>query len=482
MRASGLGKLLSVPPRFLWVVAREYYNDEGLSRASSLAYTTLLSLIPVAVVIISFAAAFEAWIPEHEEVTSWLETTLLWKSEPMVEVTSVLPEGSEEAQGAGITPGRKLTQAALDSFREDHPGLTIEGEPAPSPPEMVADALTGFVDNIRASAGALGFIGIVVLIVTVISLFNSIESHFNSLWHVRATRDPVRKFLAQWTIITLGSVMLLLSQALTSRYLQPITDGIRPSLWAVLPFAANGLAFFVLYRLVPHTRVGTPGALVAGLAMGVLWQVFKGLFGWFVATFSESSITGVTYRSLAMVPIFLLFLYLSWVIILVGVKISFVWDHWRHFETRRRAPPGTAAQPERSEVQTALQVLMELVADSYAGRPGTRLGELARRMRLPQSILLGVIDRLREADLVRSTNGEDRFQPARPPDAITVYEACSALAGGTARVTDGAPPSARIVAGYLVREDAARRQALGSTTLRDLHRELQRAVSDGEPD
>jgi membrane protein len=188
--------------------------------------------------------------------------------------------------------------------------------------------ILSFVDNVKV--GVLGAVGLVLLIYTVISLVQKIEISFNSIWHVANTRSVTRRFSNYLTIIFVGPVVIVAAISLASGVLdsEAVLEVRKHAplglLFAFLTDLAPTIivisAFSFFYILIPNTKVRFKGAFIGGAIAGLVWQLAGAAFAAFVVS---SSRYDVIYSGFAVGIVGLLWLYTSWLILLLGSTIAF---------------------------------------------------------------------------------------------------------------------------------------------------------------
>jgi membrane protein len=205
----------------------------------------------------------------------------------------------------------------------------------PSSGQAISQYLTEFSSQARKLSAA----GVVILMVTSFLMLANIEKTFNHIWATTGSRKGLAGFLVYWAILSLGP-LLLAAGMMMKTYLvsfQLIVDevdslGVAAILFSYLPWLLTWLAFTLLYIAVPNCKVRTSYAIFGGLVTTVLFETAKALFGLLVA---HSSYTSV-YGAFAVIPLFLLWIYLLWVLILVGAELV------RSLETFRYQGRGSA--------------------------------------------------------------------------------------------------------------------------------------------
>lgn len=190
----------------------------------------------------------------------------------------------------------------------------------PSSGAMLQDYLRTFIEQARH----LTWLGVGVLMVTALLMLMTVEHTFNTIWRVRQPRRGLSSFLLHWAILSLGPLLLgtgfALSTYITSLSLisDPYALAGARMLLKVMPLMFSTAAFTLLYAAVPNTSVPLRHALLGGLFAAVLFEAAKGLFGLYVALFPTYQLI---YGAFAAVPLFLLWMYLSWMIVLLGAEL-----------------------------------------------------------------------------------------------------------------------------------------------------------------
>jgi membrane protein len=257
-----------VTVRLLVVLTRQLVRGQLNLRAMSLVYTTLLSIVPLLAVSFSVLKGFGV----HNQI----EPLLLNFLQPLG------PRGKE-----------------------------------------LSDNIIGFVENVRV--GVLGSLGLVFLLYTVVSLIQKVESSFNYVWHVERLRGLAQRFSSYMSVILIGPVLVFTALGVTATAMnntlvqqlmsvQPFGDLI-VSFSRLVPYLLVIAAFIFFYLFIPNTRVKLLPAFVGGVFAGVLWQSS----GWaFAAFIASSSNYAAIYSGFAIVILLLIWLYLNWLILLLG--------------------------------------------------------------------------------------------------------------------------------------------------------------------
>jgi len=404
--------------RLVHAVARDLADGQITLRAMSLVYTTLLSLVPLLAVSFSVLKAFGV----HNQI------------EPVL-LAFLAPLGEK---------GREVTETVI-----------------------------GFVENIRV--GVLGALGLGFLLYTVTALVQKIEFAFNFTWHIKHPRPLAQRFSQYLSVLTVGPVMVFSALGITASLMN---NAIVQALVAVEPMGTivallgklipYGLvigAFTFLYIFIPNTRVRVTSALAGGVVAGVLWQSS----GWAFASFivASSRYTAI-YSGFAIVIMFMVWLYLSWLILLVGGSFAFYHQHPEHLAMRRRDLQLSHGMKEK----LALVVMAAIVGNYYRGQPPWTPEALAQRARVPMQEVEEVIETLAARGIIQQTADEPpRYLPARPPQSVPLKELLDIVRGGPedahrggSRLAGGEPVIEELVQAI----DGALQEALRGRTLEDL--------------
>lgn len=420
-------RALMRPARILYAVVRDLADGQINLRAMSLVYTTLLSLVPLLAITFSVLKGFG--------VQNQIEPLLLEAFAPL----------GDQAQ-------------------------------------EVVGRIVEFVNNMQV--GVLGSVGLGLLIFTVISLMQKIERALNDIWQVPQGRPFAERFSGYLSILMIGPVLVFSSLGLTasvghSSVVQAIAE-IQPFgylikvIGRIVPYMMIIIAFTLIYKLMPNTRVRWLSALVGGIIAGVLWETV----GWAFATYVvKSSNYPAIYSAFATLLLFMIWLYMSWSILLVGAAVAFYRQHPEYIGARRAQFLLSVSTLERLALSCAVTIAKRFYAND---RPPT-LNDLARRFEVPEKIVGGLLDVLQRCNYIVGTNDEPSgYVPARPPETITVAEVLSTIRkdGRSDTFTAAALAAQPTVMHVVDTVETAARKILGGLTLKDLA--FDRAIEEGQ--
>lgn len=358
--------------RFIYVIIRDVASGNITLRAMGLVYVTILSIVPVIAVIFSILKGFGI----HKRIEPLLYTFL----EPMGE------------KGVEIT-----------------------------------DQIIDLVDNVQGNvlAGA----GLILLFFTTISMAQKVEDSFNFVWRVDRPRGIAQRMTEYLSLILIGPVVMvtaiaLLASVRSNQIVQELTD-IAPVgetlllVGEIAPYVLVCLGFTLVYWFLPNTRVRFVPAAIGGLCGGLLWASCGSLFTTFVV---GSTRTNSIYATFAILIMVLIWLYLCWLILLVGAMVSFYVQNPEHMRLGYRQISLGSRQRERIAVG-----LMAAAAAAFRdGAPQPTPARAAETAKLPTLIVLPVMNRLIAANLLNRTSKDELF-PQRDPGSITLREVIAAV-------------------------------------------------------
>ncbi len=191
---------------------------------------------------------------------------------------------------------------------------------------QLGDQIQASLQEFSANAGQLTLWGLIFLLITTLALLATIEDAFNDIWQVKKGRPFGQRVLVYWAMLTLGPILIAMSLSVSSYLLsmsfidsQPTISGVKSFLLSGLPFALELLAFVFLYISVPNCEVRFKYALSGGVIAAILFELAKYAFATYLVYFTSYQ---RIYGALAVLPVFLIWIYLSWLVVLIGAYIT----------------------------------------------------------------------------------------------------------------------------------------------------------------
>lgn len=336
----------------------------------------------------------------------------------------------------------------------------------------ITHRIIGFVDNIRV--GLLGSVGLGLLVYTVISLLQKIERAFNYTWRVSENRPFSQRFSDYLSVILIGPVLVfsaigitasisgaeLIKQASEIEAFGFIAELIR----TLVPYVLIIAAFTLIYIFVPNTKVKAKSALVGGVVAGVLWETT----GWGFATFVVSSTRYTAiYSAFATLVMFMIWLYVSWLILLVGGSVAFYHQHPEHRNLQSRI----LRLSNRMREKVSLLIMALIGQHYYHHETPWTLDDLSRRLNIGIEACNLLVTNLENAGMLIRVAGEiPAYVPAQALETLKLKDLVTGIrqAGETSYLRSDNLPQVAAIDELYGRMEAAIDGVLGDRTLRDL--------------
>ena len=262
--------------RFIRFMLLRFVEDRGTHTAGTLAYTTLISLVPLLAVGLSFLAIFADLKNHSEDILDFIFVNF-------------------------VPASKEVIQSHIQEF--------------------------------AGKASSMSAAGVVVLIFTALMMMATIDASLNRIWRVRSHRNKKASFLVYGAVLTWGPILVgagigvtsyLVSLPLVSEAASPF--GGRKAILSLTPYVLETVAFVLLYLIIPNRRILFRHALAGGILAAVLFETAKRGFAWYVTTFPTYE---AIYGAMAVIPIFLIWVYVSWVVVLLGAEFACCLDVYR---------------------------------------------------------------------------------------------------------------------------------------------------------
>jgi len=327
------------------LIATRFSHDRCTQTAASLTFTTLLSLVPLMTIALTMFSAF----PVFEDFSVHIKIYL------------------------------------LNNLMPDTAGVVI----------------TRYMQQFAESAARLTTVGIGFLALTAMLMMLTIDHAFNTIWRVTRPRPLVSRLVIYWAVLTLAPLLVGASLTLTS-WLVGLSMGyakhipvVGIEVLKILPVLLTTLAFAMMFRLVPNRYVPRRHALIGAFAAAVIFEIMNRVFGFYISHFPTYKLV---YGAFASVPIFLMWIYLSWMTILFGAEITASLSHWR-------TPVMQQQRSSAIQLLDALRILKVLMDGFQQGKAST-FPEMSKSLRIGYDELERILDKLAGADMVRKAEGQ----------------------------------------------------------------------------
>jgi membrane protein len=460
-----------------WVlVGRSFVRNRCPVRAAALSYTTLLALIPLLVVAISVTSSLLKSQGE-EKIYEAIDKLV---SNVMPPATTTFNTNGAAALNLGpdisVTLSPTNTVATTNSISPAGADMRVD-----TAQKEAAQRIHEFIQNTRS--GALGIIGMLLLVSVAIRMLASIESTFNDIWGVTRGRNWLWRIILYWTTITLGPLLIVGalglaggSQLQATKALVGKMPIIGELIFQFVPLVILWLAFSLIYLLVPNTKVRFGAALVGGIVGGSLWHL-NNIFGFLYV--SRVVTNSKIYGGFGLVPVFMVGLYFSWVILLFGAQVAYAWQNRQSYLQEKLVENVN----QRGREFIALRLMTVIGGRFQHGEPAATLQQISASLGIPTKLVQQVLQPLLAARLVTEIAGaEPAFLPSRPLDAINAHHVLRAVRAGAGQdiATRDEPARAEVLGEFSKIEDAER-AAASSVTLLALVNRAQKQIEATTP-
>lgn len=362
--------LFVAPVELVAMVVREFFGDDGVTLASSLAFISALSVVPLLSVATSLMAAFGVFESQTGVIYELLATVV------------------------------------------------------PSAASDIAAHLKAFATN---SANTIGGIGAVALLIISLVLTYKIEEAFTAIWRGTSDRPMLAKFLTFYAIITLGPVLLSLSIIHSASLQIFLSDyGLDPGLLSQsLPILYALVLFTLMNKLLPSAHVSWKAAFIGGLFTAVAFEVAKWGFNQYVNLVILDAYNKI-YGALGLIPIFLIWIYITWTIILIGAELAYSFQHLRTLLVTRQRDQLAHGKRTRHlyDPLVVLELFAPVATAFHRGEQPVEERHLVEATHYSPTVVRDTVGRLLHGNIVRRARGKRRsgLVPARALDAIRLDE------------------------------------------------------------
>lgn len=354
--------------RLLYLIFFGFMKDQCVIRAAALTFTTILSFVPFLAVGFSISKGFGL------QNTTFIRTLIL-----------------------------KLTTGRVE----------------------VADKIIEYID--RTNVQALGWVGVAMLLFTVFSLIGTVEKAFNTIWGIHKGRTAWRKVADFFPVIVICPIVLLVASSFNvSLQQKQIVQGmlsveaigyLEAMFLKYTPYLLISMAFAFMYAFIPYTKVNLAAASIGGVVGGVLWQLAQWFYiNWQIGATKYNAI----YGSFAQLPLLLIWVYISWLIMLLGAEVSYAWQNINSFVKQRYF--GQATPYERQKIAVLMMVVLARRFKKGESLPSVQ--EFSDSLMAPLSLISDLFTLLAKAGFVIQAEGADgeTYVPAKALDEVRVLD------------------------------------------------------------
>ncbi len=329
------------------------------------------------------------------------------------------------ALGFGIAKG-----FGLEAVLEDELAKNLAGQ------EQARVYILQFTKSLleTTKGGLVAGVGIILLFWSVIKLLTNIENSFNLVWDVKKGRSFLRKFTDYTSIVMLAPIFMIVSGSLTIyissefaklgqdtmfNFVSPISL----TFAKFIPFILIWMLFTLLYLILPNTKVKFKSALIAGIIAGTIFQIFQGFYVNLQSGFTRIN---AIYGSFAALPLFLMWLQISWFVVLLGAEVSFAVQNLK-LKSNSLIQENFSIEYRK---KLALFIARKLIRDFENGKPAPNLQQIANETQLPIYTAEHIVKQLINAGVISKIAGKNKeytYQPAESTNNLDLYKITEAI-------------------------------------------------------
>ena len=379
-------------------------------QAAALSYHTIFGVVPLAIVALLIFQSFPAYSDIGEKVKNLIYEGFNLTT---IEVTTAASEGSEKT-------------------------------------EMLTEYLDEIVGRffVGVSKGSITLISVPILIWAALALLSTIERAFNNIWHVGRGRNFLQRMINYWALLTLGPLLFGVGIYISAQYSavgqirETILSNVAP---ALLSYLVSTAAFFFLYFVLPNTKVQARAAIWGAAVAALVWSFAKWGFAQYVMEFIPYS---KVYGVVGLVPLGVLWIYITWLIVLFGLQLTFTTQHLKSLDAAEIAGVKKREEYFIANDFTAINIVREIAAAFEANNAPVSSEVICSKLDIPAEFGEKILDHLVKSGLlIKTSDPKVGFVPAKEPANIRLSDIAAAVAEvGFAQVPTDQPASLEQIA------------------------------------
>lgn len=343
----------------------------------------------------------------------------------------------------------------VKNFIYDQANFTAFNSPVQSsdnPEETIK--LTEHLDAIVArffaetNKGQIGLFSILIVIWAALSLLATIEKSFNNIWHVATGRNFLHRIISYWALLTLGPLLLGTGIYVITQYSklaniqETVLSNIAP---VILSYFVATVAFFLLYFVMPNTKVNFKAAIWGAAVAALVWMAAKSIFGYCI---TELGLYRTVYGVMALIPMTVVWIYITWLTVLFGLQLTYTTQHLKSLDAAEIAAARKTEEYFIANDLTIINVVREIAAAFQSNQAPVPPEEICGKLDIPAEFGQKILDHLVNSKLiVRTSEPQVGFLPAKDPANIKLSDIVEAAAAtGLAQPGTDQPDSLQQIA------------------------------------
>jgi membrane protein len=378
--------------------------------AAALSYNTIFGIVPLAIVTLLIFQSF----PNYGQIEDAIKNFI-------------------------------YNQANLSAFQSSVPGKEGSEQTVTLKKHLDQIVSTFFAGT---NKGQIGLTSILFVIWAALALLMTIEKTFNDIWHVASGRNFLHRVISYWTLLTLGPLILATGIYIITQYSE--IANIRQTVLSligrtILSYIVATIAFFILYFVMPNTKVSYKAAIWGAAVAALVWMVAKGIYGYSIREFG---LYRTVYGVMALIPMTVVWIYITWLTVLFGLNMTYTTQHLKTLDSAEIKTPRKTEQHFIANDMTIINVVREIAEAFEDNQVPVPPDAICSKLSIPAELGQKILDRLVDNRvIVKTSEPEVGFLPARDPARIKLSDIAEVTAAiGYAQPQTDQPDSLQQVA------------------------------------
>ena len=281
----------------------------------------------------------------------------------------------------------------------------------------------------ETNKGQIGLFSILIVIWAALALLATIEKSFNNIWHVATGRNFLHRIISYWALLTLGPLLLGAGIYVITQYSkianihETVLSYVAP---AILSYFVATVAFFLLYFVMPNTKVNFKAAIWGAAVAALVWMAAKSIFGYCI---TELGLYRTVYGVMALIPMTVVWIYITWLTVLFGLQLTYTTQHLKSLDAAEIAAARKTEEHFIANDLTIINVVREIAAAFQSNQAPVPPEEICSKLGIPAEFGQKILDHLVNSKLiVRTSEPEVGFMPATDPANIKLSDIVEAVA------------------------------------------------------
>ena len=389
-------------------------------QAAALSYRTIFGIIPMAIVMLLIFRLF----PASSDI-GYKVKNLIYDELQLSNIKYTPDTGSGINLSVVDANDTALTS---NSFSDVVDVNSVKGDTGNS--ILLTEYLDRIVDGFfkGVASGSVTLVSILIVIWAATALLSTVEKAFNNIWHVPKGRNFLQRIINYWTLLTLGPILLGIGVyiATTNAAFAELESSGSNFIPGILSYLVSVIAFFLLYFVLPNTKVNIKPAIWGAAVAGVVWMIAKWIFGVYVTRFIPYN---QVYGILGLIPLSVFWIYVSWLIVLFGLQLTYTTQHLKTLDAAEIASAKKNEEYCIANDITAINIVREIALAFQHSRAPLDTEVISSRLNIPVELTEKILHSfVNYRIIVKTSEPRTGFVPARDPENISLSEVSEALA------------------------------------------------------